>query len=176
MEIGKLIKELRTKKGITQEELAHQTEVSTRTIQRIENGDVDPRAYTLQMIAKALEVDYSMFVETSSEESTAVQEVNDNNWIALLHLSSIIPLVFPSILIWNAKKNVVNGMHKHYKEVMSLQLMVLGVTLGCLWVYWKTNIIMPLVGVLLANALFAIFRALNTFSDKEKAMVNDNNS
>ena len=58
METGKLIKELRIKKGMTQEELADKTEVSTRTIQRIENGDVDPRAYTLQMIAKALDVDF----------------------------------------------------------------------------------------------------------------------
>ncbi|MFZ2340634.1 MAG: helix-turn-helix transcriptional regulator [Bacteroidales bacterium] len=59
METGKLIKELRIKKGMTQEELADKTEVSARTIQRIENGEVDPRAYTLQMIAKALEVDYT---------------------------------------------------------------------------------------------------------------------
>jgi len=58
METGKLIKELRIKKGMTQEELADKTEVSARTIQRIENGDVDPRAYTLQMIAKALDVDF----------------------------------------------------------------------------------------------------------------------
>jgi DNA-binding XRE family transcriptional regulator len=28
---------------MTQEELAEKTEVSTRTIQRIENGEVDPR-------------------------------------------------------------------------------------------------------------------------------------
>lgn len=58
METGKPIKELRIKKGMTQEELADKTEVSARTIQRIENGDVDPRAYALQMIAKTLEVDF----------------------------------------------------------------------------------------------------------------------
>lgn len=46
METGKIIKDLRIKKGITQEELAGLTELSARTIQRIENGDVDPRAYT----------------------------------------------------------------------------------------------------------------------------------
>ena len=67
METGKLIKDLRLKKGMTQEELAEKTEVSTRTIQRIENGEVDPRAYTLQMIAKALEVEFNIFVEEDSE-------------------------------------------------------------------------------------------------------------
>ncbi len=54
MKTGKIIKELRIKKGMTQEELAEMTELSARTIQRIENGEVDPRSYTLQMIAKAL--------------------------------------------------------------------------------------------------------------------------
>ena len=45
METGKLIRELRIKKGMTQEELADKTEVSSRTtIQRIENGEVDPRS------------------------------------------------------------------------------------------------------------------------------------
>lgn len=53
METGKLIRELRIKKGMNQKELADKTEISTRTIQRIENGEVDPRAYTLQMISKA---------------------------------------------------------------------------------------------------------------------------
>ena len=53
-------------KGMTQEELADKTEVSTRTIQRIENGEIDPRAHTLQMIAKALEVDFSLFIEDES--------------------------------------------------------------------------------------------------------------
>ncbi|WP_083464754.1 helix-turn-helix transcriptional regulator [Marinifilum fragile] len=43
METGKLIKELRVKKGLTQEDLAERTELSARTIQRIENGEVDPR-------------------------------------------------------------------------------------------------------------------------------------
>ena len=53
MKTGLVIKELRIKKGLTQEELADKTELSARTIQRIENGEVDPRAYSLQMIAKA---------------------------------------------------------------------------------------------------------------------------
>jgi len=87
METGKLIKELRIKKGMTQEELADKTEVSARTIQRIENGDVDPRAYTLQMIAKALDVDFSLFVENELDEKQESQKFDSNNWSALIHLS-----------------------------------------------------------------------------------------
>jgi transcriptional regulator with XRE-family HTH domain len=69
MKTGLLIKELRTKKGLTQEELADLTELSVRTIQRIENGEVDPRAYTLQMISKALDVDFSLFVDDEAEDN-----------------------------------------------------------------------------------------------------------
>jgi transcriptional regulator with XRE-family HTH domain len=78
METGKLVKELRIKRGMTQEELADKTEVSARTIQRIENGEVDPRAYTLQMIAKALDVDYNLFVLNESDEEQEIQQVNSN--------------------------------------------------------------------------------------------------
>ena len=64
MKTGQLIRELRLKKGITQEELAAKTDISVRTIQRIESGDVDPRAFTLQSIAAALEVDYEVLVSS----------------------------------------------------------------------------------------------------------------
>ena len=39
MRTGQLIRELRLKKGITQEELAAKTDISVRTIQRIESGE-----------------------------------------------------------------------------------------------------------------------------------------
>ena len=45
METGKLIKELRIKKGMTQEELADKTEVTSRTIQRIEWRSRSPGLY-----------------------------------------------------------------------------------------------------------------------------------
>ena len=74
---------------MTQEELADKTEVSARTIQRIENGEVDPRAYTLQMIANALDVEYELFLEKKSDEEQEIQKANTNNWCGLLHLSGI---------------------------------------------------------------------------------------
>ncbi len=40
--------------GITQEELAAKTYMSVRTIQRIENGDVVPRGFTLKNYSKGL--------------------------------------------------------------------------------------------------------------------------
>lgn len=166
METGKLIKDLRIKKGMTQEELAERTEVSTRTIQRIESGDVDPRAYTLQMIARALDVDFSLFLEDESEEKQETQKVDDNNWLGLLHLSGLIPLIFPTVLIWNHKKDKVKGINEHYRVVISFQLMVLGVLIGSLWIYWKVNILAPLIGSLMMSCFFSILNALQVMNGK----------
>ncbi|MDX8338557.1 helix-turn-helix domain-containing protein [Draconibacterium sp. IB214405] len=163
METGKLIKELRIKKGMTQEELAEKTEVSARTIQRIENGQVDPRAYTLQMIAKALEVDYNLFKSIEADEKEETEKQN-NIWLGFLHLSGIIPLLFPTLLMWRARKQKTKTMSDHYRSVISFQLLIFGVLVGCLWVYWKVNITTPLLGVLLINTLLSITNAVKVMN------------
>ena len=58
MTTGQFIKEQRLRKGFTQDDLAAKTDLTARTIQRIENNDVVPRSYTLQSIAQALDVDF----------------------------------------------------------------------------------------------------------------------
>ncbi len=166
METGKLIRDLRIKKGMTQEELAEKTEVSTRTIQRIENGEVDPRAYTLQMISKALEVDYNMFLENEPDEEQEIQQVNTNNWLGLLHISSFIPLIFPTVLIWNLKKDKIKGMSNHYRDVISFQLQIWVAILATSWIYWKAGQPIPLILVFLVNAVFSIFNTINVVSGK----------
>lgn len=166
METGKLIKELRIKKGMTQEELADKTEVSARTIQRIENGEVDPRVYTLQMIARALDVDYNLFVENEPDEEQKIQQINTNNWLGLLHISGIIPLIFPTILIWNHKKDKVKGMSEHYRDVISFQLKVWVGILAGLWIYWKANQPIPLILIFFVNGLFSILNTIYVVSGK----------
>ena len=58
-ELGRKISELRTAKGLTQEELVEKCNISVRTIQRIEAGEVTPRSYTIKTILAALEYDLS---------------------------------------------------------------------------------------------------------------------
>jgi transcriptional regulator with XRE-family HTH domain len=164
METGKLIRELRIKKGMTQAELADKTEVSARTIQRIENGEVDPRAYTLQMIAKALEVDYNLFVGNEIDEEQEIKQVNSNNWLGLLHFSGIIPLIFPTVIIWNYKKEKIKGMSEHYRDVISFQLKVWVAILATSWIYWKSGQPIPLILVFLVNCIFSIFNTIKVVS------------
>lgn len=58
-ELGKKISELRREKGLTQEELVNKCNISVRTLQRIEAGEVTPRSYTVKTILAALEYDLS---------------------------------------------------------------------------------------------------------------------
>ncbi len=48
---------MRKEKGLTQVELAELSGLSIRTMQRIENKEVNPSVYSLKMLSKALEVD-----------------------------------------------------------------------------------------------------------------------
>lgn len=56
-ELGRKISELRKAKGLTQEELVEKCNISVRTLQRIETGEVTPRSYTLKTILAALDND-----------------------------------------------------------------------------------------------------------------------
>ena len=58
-ELGKKITELRKGKGLTQEELVERCNISVRTLQRIEAGEVTPRSYTIRTILAALDYDLS---------------------------------------------------------------------------------------------------------------------
>jgi transcriptional regulator with XRE-family HTH domain len=160
MKTGERIKALRIEQGITQEALAEKTEVSARTIQRIENGEVIPRAYTLQMIAKALEVDYSTLSPTPGNDSQAQQSPNNNVWLGLIHLSGIIPFILPTFLLWQRKKGSVQNITEHYRTAISFQLIVLGVVLGGFWAYYWTGMLTPLMGTLLLGALISIVNAI----------------
>lgn len=66
-ELGRRISELRNAKGLTQEELVEKCNISVRTIQRIENGDVTPRNYTIKTIMEVLEYDLNKISEDNKE-------------------------------------------------------------------------------------------------------------
>lgn len=57
-ELGQKLASIRKEKRLTQEELVERSNVSVRTIQRIEAGEVIPRLSTVKILAKALGVDF----------------------------------------------------------------------------------------------------------------------
>jgi transcriptional regulator with XRE-family HTH domain len=66
MYLGVVIREIRKQKGLTQVELSDRTNISVRTIQRIEKDTVEASIYSLKVISKVLEVD---FLKIKSEYS-----------------------------------------------------------------------------------------------------------
>ena len=80
-ELGNKILELRKAKGLTQEELVERCNISVRTIQRIETGDVNPRSYTIKTILEALESDYNE-LHSDSSFSKSVSKTLTLSWIA----------------------------------------------------------------------------------------------
>jgi len=165
METGKLIKELRIKKGMTQEELADKTEISTRTIQRIENGEVDPRAYTLQMIAKALDVDFSLFVEDESKANKD-KKTKDEIILGLVHLSGLFLIFIPTILIWNNNKNEVENITEHFMEVINFQL-----TMWCLFLlgliqYYTLKMPYLFYAGAICTVIFSVANTINVINNK----------
>ena len=67
-QLGLKILELRQQKGFTREELVEQCNISVRTIQRIEAGEVMPRVYTVKTILAALDRDLDDLQESVFEK------------------------------------------------------------------------------------------------------------
>jgi uncharacterized Tic20 family protein/DNA-binding Xre family transcriptional regulator len=110
-QLGLKVSELRQQKRLTQEQLAERCEVSARTIQRIESGEVDPRAYTLHCLGEALEFDFG-------EEDTS----NENLWLTILHLSSMFCILIVPLLLWSWKKNKSYKIDQQGRQVLNFQI------------------------------------------------------
>jgi len=66
-ELGRKINEIRNRNGITQKDLSEKCNIDIRTIQRIESGEVFPRASTLKLISEILGLDYHELIENDQE-------------------------------------------------------------------------------------------------------------
>lgn len=66
--IGKEIRGIRHKRGLTVSALSVQTNISVGSISKIENGVISPSLATLQTIARSLSVPISAFLQTLEQE------------------------------------------------------------------------------------------------------------
>jgi len=110
-DIGQKVAELRQQKNMTQEKLAEYCEVSTRTIQRIERGEVEPRAFTRNSLNDILEFDFG-------QDNTE----NENLWLAVLHISSMFVIVLIPLLLWSWKKNQSYEIDRQGRKVLNFQI------------------------------------------------------
>lgn len=111
--LGSKILELRRKINMTQEELAESAKISTRTIQRIEQGEVVPRLSTIKLISYALDFDFNGDTNNLRIEKTMLFFVQVSNMLLFI--------VFPIlILIWN--NSISKTLEIEAKRAMNFQI------------------------------------------------------
>lgn len=82
MELGERLKALRTGMNWSQKDLAEQTGLTLRTIQRIENNEVKPSLFSLKVLGEALQADLSQSIqqsETKPNEFNFTVKIADMN-------------------------------------------------------------------------------------------------
>jgi len=105
MEGYKKIALARKRAGLTQEQLADLTNITVRTIQRIESGKSIPRTFTIRTIASALETTYEEltnepqnegFLNAAKIESSSNLD-DEKHFLKMLCLSCFSYLVIPLV-------------------------------------------------------------------------------
>ena len=98
-ELGKKIADLRKAKGYTQEELVEKCNLSVRTLQRIESGEVVPRSHTIRVIFAAL--DYKVYDSSNIRLRLFLKQVRDvfNLKTNTMKKLSILTMVFAAAAI-----------------------------------------------------------------------------
>ncbi len=132
--LGLKILELRQLKGLTQEELVAQCNISVRTIQRIEAGETMPRVFTIKTILSALDRDLDDLQQESIFETKVKKvmlvEIDESKDISFLFtqlhvgwvagILSMIAFVFEAIDDWYYALNEVYYFGKTYTVVLGI--------------------------------------------------------
>ena len=89
--IGKNLIYYRKAKGLTQQELSNLTEVTVRTIQRIEKNEVQPHLQTIKLLAVALELEVEALLPLDNPKEENIKK----KWLLLIHATPILGFVIP---------------------------------------------------------------------------------
>lgn len=120
VELAKRIKEQRSRRGFSQDELAIASQLNLRTIQRIESGETEPRGDTIKRLAIALQLSPDELIEWGEEE--------DNTTLMLLNISALSFIVFPllgviiPLVLWISKKDKIKNLNITGKKLINFQI------------------------------------------------------
>ena len=120
IELAQRIKTLRNRKGYSQEELSEKTGLSLRTVQRIENGETEPRGDSLKRMATVFDVSPDEIVDWTVQE--------DKGFLISLNLSALGFMFFPilgilvPLIIWISKKDKIKKLNELAKDLLNFQI------------------------------------------------------
>lgn len=115
-----IIKDLRNRKGLSQEQLAEESKLSLRTVQRIEKGESIPRGDTLVKLSQALNV--------TPDDLLEWEIIEDNGYVQLLNWSSISFIIQPllgiiiPLVMWIMKRGKVKFVDDTGKKIINFQI------------------------------------------------------
>ncbi len=147
---GSIIREYRLRAALSQEELAERTQLSTRTIQRIETGETQPRGDSLKRIAEVLGVAIEDLqlpsvgqaagtgtsirrmagaeTSASAETSAGAALKTDRSYLTLLTLSPLAFLLFPllglaaPLALWLMKRETIADVQEVGRQIVNFQI------------------------------------------------------
>ena len=173
LNLSQRVKELRNRKGMSQEFLADESGLSLRTIQRIENGESVPRGDTLKRLAIAL--------ETSPDELIDWLIKEDKGTLMALNLSALTFIIFPLLgiiipqIMWVSKKDKLKGVNKVGKDLINFEItwsiiLFLGLVLNIIFLIseggdmsLKVIFVTSLLFIMIMYFLNVVFIITNTF-------------
>ncbi|WP_109301857.1 helix-turn-helix domain-containing protein [Aquimarina sp. AU474] len=179
-EQARRIKEIRNRKGFSQEELSEESGLSLRTIQRIENGETTPHGDSLKKLAIALQVSPDDIIDWQIRE--------DNSLIAMLNLSQLGFLAFPllgiliPLVIWILNKDKIKNMNSVGKSILNFQiswtlsLFIFNILIAVGALLVMGNLRETILSVIIVTVVLYIFNLFmiikNTIFYNKKDMVN----
>ena len=128
--IAESVKYHRQNKGYSQEELSLRTNVTVRTIQRIEKAEVSPHLNTIKLLAAALEVEVTDLLPLDNPKEETIKK----KWLLLLHATPLLGIFIPlcnvllPLFIWIHKREDNPIYDKHGIRIINFQITVLLLT------------------------------------------------
>ena len=114
------IKDLRNRRGFSQEQLSEESKLSLRTIQRIEKGESIPKGDTLVKLTQALNV--------TPDDLLDWEIIEDKGYVQLLNWSSLGFIIQPllgiiiPLVMWILKRNKIKGVDDTGKKIINFQI------------------------------------------------------
>lgn len=114
----------RKKRGYSQAELSEITNVTVRTIQRIENDEVNPHLKTVKLLATALDVDVDELLVLDNPKEETIQK----KWLLLLHCTPVLGLTIPlcniliPLFIWIHKREDNPVYDRHGRAIVNFHI------------------------------------------------------
>ena len=133
LSLANQIKDQRISRGLSQEQLADNSQLSLRTIQRIEKGQSTPRGDTLLKLIEALDL--------CQDEVLKSEKLDGDKYSALLNLTALGFLAHPllgfplSLIVWQfvGKRSVM--LTDTAKKVFITQVVLISCLYLCLYIF-----------------------------------------